>query len=231
MNKRLIGGFGSICFLLASLLFAVLIHADTNPEAVEYNTQGCQAIERGLYKDAIRLLTKAIEKDPKYDKAYYNRALAYAWMNKFDEALPDYNKAIEINPNYSKALVGRGKVLQNKKKIKEALMDFNKAIEVGTDDPDAYYNRGVIYLEGKIEDQGIKDFLKATEIDPKYYKAYYNIACVYSINNEAEKALVYLEKAVDTGMKDLDFVMKDPDLDNIRNSEGFKKIIQKLKGK
>jgi hypothetical protein len=43
--------------------------------------------------------------------------------------------------------------------------------------------------------------------------------------------MLYLEKAVDAGLKELDFVMKDPDFDNIRNSEGFKKIIQKLKEK
>jgi tetratricopeptide (TPR) repeat protein len=204
---------------------------DYDPKAIEYGQQGCEAMNKNDYEKAIKLFTKAIKIAPKFDKAYYNRGLSYKKMEKYEKALADYNKAIELNSNYTLALEGRGWVLQHKKMIKEALTDYNKAIELGTDDAVTYYNRGVIILEGRTSDLGIADFLKATELDPKFFKAFYNIACAYSLNKDEEKALVYLEKAVDAGLKELDFVMKDPDFDNIRNSDGFKKIIEKLKGK
>ncbi len=232
-SKKILNVFCALCFVMMVLLFATQSRADDDydPKAIEYGQQGCEAMNKNDFEKAIKLFTKAIKIEPKFDKAYYNRALSYKKIGKYDEALPDYNKAIEINPNYTLALVGRVWLLQNKKMIKEALADYNKAIELGTDDPVAYYNRGVIYLRKKTGDQGIADFIKTTEMDPKFFKAFYNIACIYSLNKDEEKALVYLEKAVQAGMKDLDFLMQDPDFDNIRNSEGFKKIIEKLKAK
>jgi len=58
---------------------------------------------------------------------------------------------------------------------------------------------------------------------------FYALACNYSCLNEKEKALYYLEKAVDAGFADYEHLQEDKDLDNIRTAAGFKKIAEKLK--
>lgn len=190
-NKKISNIFYVLSFLLIVSFLAMQVRADDDydPKAIKFFEKGFAAMKKTKYEEAIKQFTKAIEVDPKFDKAYYDRALCYVRMNKFDESLPDYNKAIEVNPNYSVALVGRGRLLHHKKMIKEALADYNKAIELGTDDPVAYFNRGIIAQKGNTGDLGLADFKKTIETDPSYNQAYYNIACIYSVKNDLETDL------------------------------------------
>lgn len=55
------------------------------------------------YEDAIQCLDKAIELNPIYFLAYYNKGLILQKLNCF-EALQCYDKAIELNPNFSEAI-------------------------------------------------------------------------------------------------------------------------------
>jgi len=49
----------------------------------------------GVYRDAIKDYNKAIELDPKYAEAYYNRGVVKAKLRDRWEAIQDYNKAID----------------------------------------------------------------------------------------------------------------------------------------
>ena len=53
------------------------------------------------YDRAIADYTKAIEIDPKFADAYYNRGLAYCYKQDYDRAITDYTKAIEIDPKFA----------------------------------------------------------------------------------------------------------------------------------
>ena len=53
----------------------------------------------------------------------------------------------------------------------------------------------------------------------------YNVACVYSTIGEVEEALDCLEKSVRKGMAEVDWMMNDSDLDNLREHPRFKALI------
>ncbi len=57
----------------------------------------------------------------------------------------------------------------------------------------------------------------------------YNLACAYSLVNENEKALDFLQLSYDHGKKDYYHIMNDSDLDNIRNEDRYKDILLKFK--
>lgn len=46
--------------------------------------------------------TTALQIDPKYDKAYYRRAVALIELGQFSEARDDLNKALELDPDNSR---------------------------------------------------------------------------------------------------------------------------------
>lgn len=52
--------------------------------------QGKSASEIGMYQDAIAALSKAIQKNPQFKDAYFERALAYFETGNFDLAFADY---------------------------------------------------------------------------------------------------------------------------------------------
>ncbi|MFH2002325.1 MAG: hypothetical protein ABIK28_21820, partial [Planctomycetota bacterium] len=76
--------------------------------------------------------------------------------------------------------------------------------------------------------EGIEDYKVAAAMDPNSRGlAYYNITCGYSCLNEVDKAIESLQKAVDAGWYDPKYLNTDTDLENIRNDERFKAILNK----
>ena len=78
--------------------------------------------------------SKTASKDGYTDKlidTYVQRGLAKAGINKFDEAILDYNLAIKYNPNYAKAYLLRGLAYINQNKQDLGCLDLSQAGELG----------------------------------------------------------------------------------------------------
>lgn len=85
--------------------------------------------EANNYVEAITNYSKAIELDPKYEKAYIGRALAYEKLNKKTEAVEDYKKAILFSPKEKEYYFQAGRLLANSDNFKEADQMLRKALE------------------------------------------------------------------------------------------------------
>lgn len=59
------------------------------------------------YDAAVREYTNAIQADPNYTNAYFNRALAYSDEQKFALAIPDFDVVISRNPSDADAISRR----------------------------------------------------------------------------------------------------------------------------
>ncbi len=68
-------------------------------EAKEFYTEAGKAFEQNDFEKAIIFYTKAIDADPNYSSAYFNRALSYAIVNKYMEATRDAEKVLDIEPD------------------------------------------------------------------------------------------------------------------------------------
>lgn len=64
-----------------------------------------------VYDVAVDYYTKAIEVEPAYVDAYYNRALCYEELKKNKEAETDLRKALQLNPQYTNAAIALERVL------------------------------------------------------------------------------------------------------------------------
>jgi Tfp pilus assembly protein PilF len=65
-----------------------------------------------LYRDATHHFTDAIEVDPSYFQAYYNRGYCFELMGDINNAAKDYRKALEIQPDYDLAANGLSRVTE-----------------------------------------------------------------------------------------------------------------------
>jgi tetratricopeptide (TPR) repeat protein len=74
---------------------------------------------------------KAIEINPRADKAYHNRGHAYWKKDQFDKAISDYTKAIELNPRLAEAYNNRGVAYFFKKEYEKAWDDVHKVQNLG----------------------------------------------------------------------------------------------------
>jgi tetratricopeptide (TPR) repeat protein len=72
--------------------------------AEAYVNRGAARIGQHRYKESVADIDKALElgvKEP--EKAYYDRGLAYEWLDNPRAAYADYKKALEIAPAWDLA--------------------------------------------------------------------------------------------------------------------------------
>ncbi len=74
---------------------------------------------------------QAIALNPNHADAYFNRGNTYAALQRYDEALRDYDQAIAMNPNDAQAYLNLGVLLGNQGMYREALTYFEKATQLG----------------------------------------------------------------------------------------------------
>ena len=126
-----------------------------------------KSIKSEVWQGKVDEFTKQIEKKPNDASFYYNRAIAYAALDKLKEAIEDGTKAIQLNPKYTNAYINRGIDYLAMVDYTKAMADFNKAIELKPKDATAHYARGFAYHKlGKTEEAD-KDFAKSVQLGYK----------------------------------------------------------------
>ena len=113
-----------------------------------YFNRAYDKYEKGDYYGAIFDYTKAIEMNPNYASAYYNRGNIKGRELKDNKgALLDFNKSLEIDSFNDQAYISRGVVKRRLGNLYGALSDYYKAIEIMQQNPQAFINISIVKEE------------------------------------------------------------------------------------
>jgi len=88
---------------------------------------------------------------------------------------------------------------------------------------------GNAYTATGMYENGLEVDLKLEKLRPEDPLVHYNLACSLSLMEMHSESLEALEKAMDLGYDDLEHLVNDSDLDGVKNEEGYKVLIHKLK--
>jgi tetratricopeptide (TPR) repeat protein len=89
------------------------------------------AFYNGRYEDAIRLLTRAIEKHPTFATVFYHlRAQSYFRLGQYDASMDDWTKKTALAPSSPQAHFNRGQAYERKGMMDLARADYQKAEEL-----------------------------------------------------------------------------------------------------
>ncbi|HEY6979075.1 MAG TPA: tetratricopeptide repeat protein, partial [Chitinophagaceae bacterium] len=127
------------------------------------------------YEKAIEYYGKAIEKNPEYSAAYFERGDCYHNLQKYELAIPEFDKSIEINKNWevandlNSAYFSRGLAYysiepKSNENMNFAIKDYSQYIDLNPT-PNAYWNRGLAYNFLRNFDKAIADYKKWYETD------------------------------------------------------------------
>jgi serine/threonine protein kinase/tetratricopeptide (TPR) repeat protein len=162
--------------------------------------QGQHALRNRDYDEAIRLLTQAIEADPKFAKAYRALGQAYQQSERNEDAVKAFKQALEIDSTdlvaqtYYNLLSGR---------LAEGLEAMNRAAEAGVADLDILKMAVPLRLAAALEDgdeavsklvEELKEALKKHATDDELWIL---LAACYGVSGQEKLALEALEKAVE----------------------------------
>jgi tetratricopeptide (TPR) repeat protein len=87
---------------------------------------------------------------------------------------------------------------------------------------DHYTQRGR-YSEGLQVDE------RLARLEPESPLVFYNLACSYSLTDQFERAAFALEKAIQLGYRDFNWLVKDPDLKKLRAQPLYRGIREKIR--
>jgi tetratricopeptide (TPR) repeat protein len=137
-------------------------------------------------------------------KAYNHRAMAYAGLEKNQEAINDLNKVIELNPKYAPGYRNRAGVFETTGEYSKAIDDYTIAIKLENSAGD-YAKRGGAYGKMQKFDDAIKDYMKAIELNPTWVDYHLQLGQIYFLNKQYDKVQEEATKAAD-----LNAIIPDP---------------------
>jgi hypothetical protein len=86
---------------------------------------------------------------------------------------------------------------------------------------------GLYTKTGRIAD-GLRMDRKLVRLQPDNATAHYNLACSLALSKRRGDALRSLRKAVALGYTDLHWMLRDPDLENLKGDPAFQKLLRQL---
>lgn len=77
--------------------------------------------------------------------------------------------------------------------------------------------------------EGLKVDERLARLEPGNPLVFYNLACSYSLAGDIDRAVNALEKAIQLGYRDFEWLAKDPDLKPLRNNAAFDDLKVKIR--
>jgi len=91
-------------------------------------SDGVFALQVQKYDRAIELFTLALQKNPKFAPAYFDRAIAYSKKGDYDKSIADFQQVIQLNPDNPEVYGFLGTVYEIKKDYASALKVYRAAL-------------------------------------------------------------------------------------------------------
>ena len=129
--------------------------------AEDFFQSGLAAFRAGNYEDAIADFTEAINLEPSYSQAYFNRAMTKQQLYLQEEAVEDFIRAAEI--------------YRFKKRFSKAITSYNKALEIDDKSIPAYLGRAELYLAKGQEIAALADYDNVIRVDRRNFQGYYGL--------------------------------------------------------
>jgi len=86
---------------------------------------------------------------------------------------------------------------------------------------------GLYTKTGRVTD-GLRMDRKLVRLQPDNATAHYNLACSLALVKRRADALRALERAIALGYDDAEWMQQDPDLEGLKESPAFKKLLAQL---
>lgn len=163
--------------------------------------------------------------------------------NLFNRAIEQYQMALNVQPddadylnNYGNSLAGSARLKNDESLFNKAFEQFQKSLKVQPDCADYMNNYGAALTglaklknDENLFNNAFEQYQSALKIQPNHT---YNLACYYSIKNNKELCKENLLHAVEHNtLPSSEHLNEDSDLNNVRNEQWFKDLLERLKEK
>jgi tetratricopeptide (TPR) repeat protein/transglutaminase-like putative cysteine protease len=158
---------------------------------------GAAALNSGNPREAIPLLQRAVELDPKSKQGFNDLGLSYLRTRQFAEAETAFHKQLEINPFDEHANNYLGLTLQQDQKFPEAEAAYRKQLEITPLDPVTHAALGALFLEQHKYAEAVPELDKAAVLAPESAELQISLGRALLNSGQKQKALEAFQKGID----------------------------------
>ncbi len=151
---------------------------------------------------------------------------------QFQAAIQSFQKALEFKPDNATLYIRIGLCHYFGKNYPEAIENYEKSHQLNSENKFLYFNNtGLAYAKwGKLAEAKarLEQLQQLVPDDPVVYR---NWAVYYALDGKMEEALSNLEKALELGYENVEWLQSEESLDGIRETERFRALLEVLKAK
>lgn len=153
-------------------------------------------IGAGDVDDAIKLLRKAVNANPKAPEAHCLLGSAHRMRGRNEEAAARFEKAIALNPAYIDAHVALGNLCIASLRYHEAITAFETVLSLEPDHIHAHFNLGAVFALLERFREAVPHFERVLALQPDHRQAQLNLAKTLSALQQDAAALPYYDKFI-----------------------------------
>jgi beta-lactamase regulating signal transducer with metallopeptidase domain/Flp pilus assembly protein TadD len=220
--------------------------ASTPETAEEWYERAYDLYRADRYPEAAAAFRTAAEGGHTPDRALYNAACSYALAGDADRALATLGEAIAAgwddiehiaedsdfdslrsDPRLARVVGDQHSDLVSRRET-EVMRRYDRLRSAATPPKgEKWFKVGVDLLSLRRLDQAIHSFEQAVAAGEKTGAAMYNLACAYSLRGDVRTGMSWLDRAIENGFSDKDKLRRDPDINLLRQQQGFEALVTK----
>jgi superkiller protein 3 len=197
--------------------------------AAQQNARGTALLKEGKFEEAAAELQKAAEAAPKSAIIQSNLGYALDRQGRIDEAVAAYRKALELDPENAIVRNNLANLYSKQGLYDDAARELEDLVQRDPGNATAKAN-----LESALKNKTVSQdkqnqvstAVQAADSKPTDPQAAYNAARVYARLGDADQALVWLNKALDLGYDQFDYLSLDPSLVSLKKDPRFLKLLE-----
>jgi Flp pilus assembly protein TadD len=197
--------------------------------AAQQNARGAALLKEGKFEEAAAELEKAAEAAPKSAVIQSNLAYAYDRQGRTEDAVAAYRKALELDPANTIVRNNLANLYSKQGQYEDAARELEDLVRRDPGNATAKANLEAMQKNKAVlqerKDQ-VSSALQGADAKPKDPQAAYTAARVYARLGDNDQALTWLNKALDLGYDQFDYLSLDPSLVNLKKDSRFLKLLE-----
>lgn len=175
-------------------------------------------------EQAKAALEKAIELDPTLYKSHFRLAQVLERMGDDQHALERYTEAVRRGPRFIEAYIELGRLYAQTGFPQQALQVLRAglpvAIQGSTELARLHHMMGTVHQQQRNYDDAIREFRAAVEIKPGMADSLFSLGWTYSLVDNREEAIRYLNRFLEVAGQDVPASIKSAARDKVAELGG-----------
>jgi len=196
-------------------------------DAVSHIAYGIHLACRGALDAALSEVECALEFDPASLFPNFILGWLYGVSRRFEEAIAQHLLVARLAPDYGLPHLGLGLAYAGKGMFPDAIAHFTNASQMKCRSL-VHGKIGYCYAMSGRQDEAMREIAALTDQSDPHFVSPVSLAAIYAGLGDKEKALAYLDRAIEVRDTSLPLQLLSPEFDGLRAEPAFMGLRQKM---